>query len=290
MKRSEWVQSFEEQILSKIVSTHPVDGALLHRAAEMAADACGFTWDPEEPEVVWCGGEYRLLANGTWEAAAFLYSDGRLDGWQPAALKDYLFPVFDELARRLLAERERDSCQPTDDYWERTFWLRDPDGRRELPVNALRELELRRRGWVDDDPDAEPGADELAQEEKHHVTDDGPCWCNPVTEKPGIEELPKGDFAAVAETAAWIEEERESRDLGGEVRSAEIRPRLARIVRVGDPSWWYAKHVGKVFEVERMKMVDDVISGVVVHGTPHGTTFIVEREDVEFLEFLDLDS
>lgn len=246
MKRSEWVRSFEEQILGQIpVSTHPVDGALLHRAAEMAADACGLIWDSEEPEVLWEGKAtehewpQRILSDGRCEWQC-LTDDGKR--WTPSDS-----PALVELARRLLAERELSIAM---------------EGQR----TEIREA--------------------IADDRLKQATVPGPLpW-----EKVEIADLPDGDRAAVLGTAAWIEGERASRDLGGEVRREEVagRRRIARILKAGRPSYWYARHVGKVFEVELVEAEGQFKGSVRVAGYLGG--HYVQPEDMEYLEFLDLGS
>ncbi len=108
-------------------------------------------------------------------------------------------------------------------------------------------------------------------------------------EKPDIADLPDGDRTAVSGTAAWIERERVCRDLGGEVRSEEAsgRRRIARILKASKSSYWYARHIGKVFEVESVD-AEGLFDGYArVAGY---RCFLVEPEDVEYLEFLDLGS
>jgi len=126
--------------------------------------------------------------------------------------------------------------------------------------------------------------------DKDHVTDGSSCWCNPVTEKPGIEDVPDGDMAAVSGTAAWIERERACRDLDGEVRSEEAagRRRIAKILKASRSSYWYARHIGKVFEVELVEAEGLFKGSARVAGYCGG--HYVQPEDMEYLEFLDLGS
>lgn len=106
-------------------------------------------------------------------------------------------------------------------------------------------------------------------------------------EKTEIADLPDGDRTAVSGTAAWIEGERVCRDLGGEVRSEEAAGlRLARIVMPANPGRWYAAHAGKVFWAKSVKHD----GGIVVSWPSRVTDFIIEPQDVEYLEFLDLGS
>lgn len=152
-----------------------------------AALVAGVTWDPEEePKMlpVWGTDQVRLTVEGKWE----MFSESHNE-WIAATHHGMYAPAMAELRDRLMNEREemekmrnlgRENVyaglpsnarevsapdQPTDAYRERTFWVRDPGtGKKELPVNAWRELELRRDGWVDDDPDEDLSAEELMQE------------------------------------------------------------------------------------------------------------------------------
>lgn len=61
----------------------------------LAAEAAGVTWDPEKPEVLWEGWPHRYTSEG-W--GVYVAGD-----WVPLDIEE---PVFVELARRILSERE----------------------------------------------------------------------------------------------------------------------------------------------------------------------------------------
>ncbi len=238
MKRSEFDAEWDEAVRG--------DGIPLpsrRMVAALLAVKAGVTWDPEEPEIVWDRGSVRLLADGRWQ---FLTME-TLGGWIDCRPDERIVPIYDELARRLLAERELSIAM---------------EGQRTEVREALADGRLKQ------------------------ATVPGPLpW-----EKTEIADLPDGDRAAALGTAAWIEGERICRDLGGEVRSEEAagRRRIARILKAGKSSYWYAKHIGKVFEVELVEAEGQFKGSARVAGYRGG--HYVQPEDMEYLEFLDLGS
>lgn len=197
MKRSELHQAVEQILRPAGEAGRAID---LDYLEEFLAERAGVTWEPEEPRILWesSDSELRLLDDGTWQ----LQTMGQ---WIVRDTFPYVQEVADELSRRLLAEYRASSAMEqgfkvgrrvAEDLLDRehatdggTFWAVDPEtGKRELPVNALRELELRRDGWVDLSPDAELDDEEIARE-KQHATDGSPCWCEPKTESPWHDEV-----------------------------------------------------------------------------------------------------
>lgn len=270
MKKSEFVSKAQFALLECLPATdQAVSHQKLHEGAEIAAEC--MTWGPEEPEVIWEAGwttdatPRRILADGRIE-----YSPAK-GHWLPLDC-----PTTRELARRLLAERAE---KPTKDGGLAA-------GFGDLAEEIVR-LRTDRNSWKDQANlwwarAVERGA-ELSRREREHVTDGGPCWCNPVTEKPDISSLPDGDKEAAYDLARWLEKKSKSRDLGGEIKEAEAarpEPRFARIVRCKNPNYWYAGSVGRIFEV----MGETPEDFLAIPGP--GLEGLVDREDCEIVPIL----
>lgn len=193
MKRSEFVESELDRLAPTPRAGQNVNVGYLgeeviydpvarHEEALRRADAAeraGVTWDPEDPEdpeEAWSRETVRLLVDGQWQYASYA------GDWSECAPDPRVAPIYDELARRLLAER---------------------------------------------------------------------------AEKP--------------------------EDMGGEIKEAEAvkpGPRFARITKASKETYWYAKAIGRVFEVlaETPKDLAAVVSP--------GINWWVDREDCEIIPIL----
>jgi hypothetical protein len=74
---------------------------LLNRDLCAALEA-GVVWDAEEPEVAWEQESVRLLVDGRWQ----FFTLATMGDWIDYQPNRRFIPIYDELARRLLAERE----------------------------------------------------------------------------------------------------------------------------------------------------------------------------------------